>query len=436
MAAKLLGIAQRFKRLARDRRGNVATIFGIAAIPVFLAAGSGIDFGRAYWVRTNLQDASDAAALAISKIAATSTPAQLNTAALKYFNVNFNEPEAKNITLNATYTTLPTTVTVTSHAEIDTYFLGLAGLPKLELNVTSSATWGQSRLRVALVLDNTGSMSSSGKMTALKTATKNLLNQLKAVAINPDDVYISMVPFVKDVNVGPANYNQSWIRWDLWDNVNGHCSKSDYTTKTSCLSHGKKWTVNNHNTWNGCVTDRDQNYDITNDAPTAVTPATLYVAEQYGECPTASVMGLNHDWVAMAAMVDSMSPDGNTNQAIGLQLGWQTLTSAPYVIPPMDPSYKYETVIILLTDGLNTQNRWTSSQATIDARQAQTCAAIKAAKITIYTVQVNTGGDPKSTMLENCATSPANFFLLTDASAVITTFEAIGTALSQLRLAH
>ena len=28
-----------------------------------------------------------------------------------------------------------------------------------------------------------------------------------------------------------------------------------------------------------------------------------------------------------------MTANGNTNQAIGLQLGWQTLTAAPYTIP-------------------------------------------------------------------------------------------------------
>ena len=32
-----------------------------------------------------------------------------------------------------------------------------------------------------------------------------------------------------------------------------------------------------------------------------------------------------------------------------------------------------------------------------------TCANIKAAGITLYTIQVNTGGDPTSTLLQNCA---------------------------------
>ena len=37
-----------------------------------------------------------------------------------------------------------------------------------------------------------------------------------------------------------------------------------------------------------------------------------------------------------------------------------------------------------------------------------TCANIKAAGITIYTIQVNTGGDPTSTLLQNCASRPTS----------------------------
>ena len=36
---------------------------------------------------------------------------------------------------------------------------------------------------------------------------------------------------------------------------------------------------------------------------------------------------------------------------------------------------------------------------------AGTCANIKAAGVTIYTIQVNTGGDPTSTLLQNCASA-------------------------------
>ncbi len=109
----------------------------------------------------------------------------------------------------------------------------------------------------------------------------------------------------------------------------------------------------------------------------------------------------------------------------------------PFPAPPvMDPKYKYTQAIILMTDGLNTQNRWYTSQTSIDTRQATTCTNAKAAGITVYTVQVNTGGDPTSTLLQNCATNSSKFFLLTSANQMVATFQQIGTALSNLRIAQ
>ena len=70
-----------------------------------------------------------------------------------------------------------------------------------------------------------------------------------------------------------------------------------------------------------------------------------------------------------------------------------------------------------------------------------TCDNVNAAKITLYTVQVNTDGDPTSTLLQNCAGSPgkypdsSKFFLLTSASEMVATFQQIGTKLSNLRIA-
>ena len=107
----------------------------------------------------------------------------------------------------------------------------------------------------------------------------------------------------------------------------------------------------------------------------------------------------------------------------------------PFTAPAMDGGYTYSQVIILLTDGLNTQDRWYSSQSSIDTREQATCNAIKAAGITLYTIQVNTGGDPTSTLLQNCASSSDKFFLLTSADQIVTTFNQIGTNLSNLYVA-
>ena len=63
------------------------------------------------------------------------------------------------------------------------------------------------------------------------------------------------------------------------------------------------------------------------------------------------------------------------------------------------------------------------------------CDNVKAAGITLWTIQVNTGGDATSTLLQNCASDPSKFFLLTSASQIITTFDNISFKITQLHLA-
>jgi hypothetical protein len=104
-------------------------------------------------------------------------------------------------------------------------------------------------------------------------------------------------------------------------------------------------------------------------------------------------------------------------------------------VPAEDPNYTYSHVIILLTDGLNTQDRWYTSQSSIDARQTLTCTNVKASGVILYTIQVNTDGEATSTLLQNCASDSSKFFLLTSANQIVTTFAQIGTNLSKLRIA-
>ena len=110
---------------------------------------------------------------------------------------------------------------------------------------------------------------------ALKTATKNLLDQLKAAATKNGDVYVSIIPFSKDVNAEPSNYVQSWVRWDLWEETNGSCkrandhhaTRTEYQQEQAAQATGRTWDcAKPHDTWNGCVTDRDQDYDTKNTA--------------------------------------------------------------------------------------------------------------------------------------------------------------------------
>ncbi len=189
-------------------------------------------------------------ALMIAKEAATDTSAQLTTNAQKYFLALFTRPEAKNITVNANYTTTGgTSLVINATADVPTGFLGVIGYNSITVGSSSTAKWGSNRLRVALVLDNTGSMADSGKITALISATNSLLTQLQNAASTNGDVYVSIVPFVKDSNLGCANWNSDYIYWgtvaqdptlsdnNSWDANNGSCSSGNYSTRSSCVSH-------------------------------------------------------------------------------------------------------------------------------------------------------------------------------------------------------
>jgi len=439
------------KRFLQNTCGSVLPIF-VPLLPILLAiVGMAVDYSRASMASAKLQAALDATALAIAPNAPSLSASQLTAQASTYFSELLSNAGVANSTINISYsTTNGPQVLVSGSAIVKTLFLGMPPINMTAINIASSSTitWGASRLRVALVLDNTGSMADYGKLTALKTATQNLLTQLQTAAVNNGDVYVSIIPFVKDVNAGSANYNANWIDWTDWDANNGTCAASGYhhhggggggATKATCSG---TWTPAAHSTWNGCITDRGatnapspDNYDTNVVAPTTAITATLFPAEQYGSCPL-QLTGLSYNWSAMSTLVNQMTPNGNTNQEIGLVWGWQSLVGGgPLTAPAMDPNFQYNQVIILLTDGLNTQDRWYTDEASIDARQQMTCNNVKTAGITLYTVQVNTGGDPTSTLLQNCATDSGKFFLLTSASEIITTFNTIGTKISKLRIA-
>lgn len=326
-------------------------------------------------------------------------------------------------------------------------------------------------LEVALVLDNSGSMdyygSGSGKkrIDVLKVAAKQLVatlagqaSQIKQVT-NP--VQFGLVPFAASVNVGADKKTATWMDLDGkspihhenfdWTTMNAANNKkrvdlvngiyykkgSDWgsqenqkVTRLTLYDDLKRetggWVCKGWNyygcydwqwqvtgsvsaaSWQGCVETRPYPYNTTDDAPSAATPATLFVpmfapdeadgssaenswwnddsssssaatrqkhmpkyfkannvtlgasAGPNASCTTKAITPLTDvtNATGLATInnaIDAMSPLGATNVPQGLAWGWRVVSGrAPYSEGRPDTEKGNDKVVIVLTDGANT----------------------------------------------------------------------------------
>ncbi len=179
-----------------DRRGNIAVISAISAIPVVAAIGCVVDYSTAAMIKTKLQAAADAATLAAvsanSPVVATAkamtangTVANGQTYTQNFFdsnlstapaNVGYNSP-TRTASVSKTGTTINATLSYT--ATVPTFFLGMIGHSTIAVsgNSTSSYTL-PSFIDFYLMLDVSASMgmpSTAAEQTRLQT-------------VNPDNV--------------------------------------------------------------------------------------------------------------------------------------------------------------------------------------------------------------------------------------------------------
>jgi len=443
------------RRFAGANDGNIAILFGIAVIPIISFVGAAVDYTRAVSARSSMQAALDSTALMLAKdlTEGTINTSQISTKADLYFRALYTNAEARSVAITASYTQNSgngSTILITGSGNIETGFMRVVGFPKMDFNTSSTSAWGNVRMRVAMALDVTGSMKNDGKMPAMQDAAKSLVDQLSVLAKNDGDIYISIIPFAKDVNLGTSYVAESWIDWSLWDTQNatkywGTCSKASYTDRTTCKDNGKTWTPD-RSKWTGCVTDRDKNYDTMNTPPTSSNAPTMVVAEEYSSyCKSGAtdyigkIVPLSYNWTMLKDEIGKLEPTGNTNQGIGMAWAWLTLGVGvvPFNAPAKDSAnYEYKDAIVLLSDGLNTQNRFTTDPDEIDARQKILCANAKAApyNVTVYTVQVNTGGDAESAVLKGCASGADKFYHIKSAGETASVFNSIGQSLARLRV--
>ncbi|HRP11004.1 MAG TPA: pilus assembly protein TadG-related protein [Terricaulis sp.] len=307
----------------RDRRGNVAMMWGLVGAFLVGLIGITIDFTRAQAIRAQMQNAVDGAALVAERTSNLSM-ADRTAAARAFFEAELGD--------------LATTASFNVVQLHDGGHRVEANMPMplslgrvitdrdWDVRVVAEAQANASPpIEVALVLDNTGSMRND--MQALRDAAEDLAGTL--LNLDGDTVHVALVPFVAQVNIGNGALQRSWLDQAGLAAYNGELiedrsiahmpvetrsNRSGYTgancealstlpyagytgpyrivwRKSSSLLGGSRCYaftpegVNyvelhdliSNSSWKGCVEARPEPFDISDNAPDVGDPDTMFV---------------------------------------------------------------------------------------------------------------------------------------------------------------
>ncbi len=184
-------MALAIQRLLCDRRGNVAMMYALALPMLMFGTGLAIDFTHAAQVRTELNAAADAAALAaLTPSMMQQSNATAQTAAQNMFdgeiaNIGSLVAGQTNLTISVTNpssNSLERVVTVSYTAKNTNIFAGILGVASMSLAGTSTANASlAANINFYLLLDNSPSMALPATQAGI-TQMENLTPQQSSCA--------------------------------------------------------------------------------------------------------------------------------------------------------------------------------------------------------------------------------------------------------------
>ena len=312
----------RTRALLRDRAGNVARMWALMGTVLIGLIGLTIDFTRAQSIRATMQNAADGAALVAER--SSNLTMEARTAAARAFF----DAEAGDVVTNVTFevtqlqdgghrvsASMPMPLSLARIIQNSDWTLAVAS----EAQANASPP-----IEVALVLDNTGSMSND--MQGLRDAARDLTADL--LSLDGDTVRVALVPFVAQVNIGNAQSHLAWmdqtgaapysgeiledrsiayrsrttsgsgntgsecqnisttafsgapypITWRRGTGGNGGQTSRCYAwTPADGISHLRLFDLVSNEDWKGCVEARPEPHDISDAAPVTANADTMFV---------------------------------------------------------------------------------------------------------------------------------------------------------------
>ena len=468
--------------ICHDQRGSVAVVAAAMVGALVVGTGVSVDLARAYSVKSKLQSAVDSAAVAVAANSpnATSVSGQMQSVANDFVKSNATQSGVSVATPTVSLT--GQSVTIADTATVPTTFLAAAGFSNMTVSASSTALRTVSGLEVAMVLDNTASLSyvgATGKSNfiMLQTAANQLANALfgNQTSNNPL-LRVGVVPYTGAVNPYTTGSGSTYVASSL---ISGNPSKS--SNWTGCV-------VERYSTFGGVSSSYAGSSTIYNAVATDLdsTPAKAGYLQEYlnsgNGCPT-PVQPLVNSLAPITTTINAMNDNGGSGTvgSVGIAWGYRLLSpngpfaGAETVNPWGTP--KWKKVVVLMTDGVNeetssyngfgevtgnapgksgcsaTEKNYNSGScqsggnydikakgtSEIDAQEEAVCDALRAQGVTIFSVFLNSNTTPGPAIQYCAGTAPGNgansgYYYLANNDTLVAAFTQIGQQLTTLRL--
>ncbi len=446
---------RKLAKFGRNKSGQVALTFGLAAVPLFGVAGIAVDYGRKVEAQSVTQAAIDGAAMAATAaLNAGENQAAYKKAAQDFFNRNKPDNLIGNPEVSVTVDFENGTLVAETDAAIPTTMmkiLGFNSMPLTNNNQGGGAGGGsfgttvsipaftlEKKGEIVMVMDYSGSMNwYLGGEKKYKTMRNEAAKLVSALSQGKTNQYVKfgVVPFSSEVY--PKMKKKFWYGFK-GNQMRSSCTRDrryPYNLEVSTPTNpGDKTNItrfgwvqsegsSNPNSFWFNTTSNGNYYNYRNSC-------SAYPSRNL------KIQDLSKDHDTTYNKILAMRPYGNTHIAVGMEFGYQLLSpNAPYDNGVAFNTPGVEKAVILLTDGAQTTKAFGAGyHYGVDhgeANLATLCTNMKNNGIRILTVSYDLYNATTENRLRDCATDSNDFYDADTKGELVSAFSNITAKLAR-----
>jgi Flp pilus assembly protein TadG len=450
-------IKTRLSAFARDVRGNVAVPFALSLTALAGAVGGGLDFSRSSGIGTELQAALDSGVLAAASLTQTRSAEEVVRAYVEAA-IGDHAGVMETLSLEVTSEVSLNARRIGARASVQspTSLLGILGINEITVVRQTEAVERARNIEISLVLDISSSMRGA-KIDNLRAAALDFVDTMLDADVS-GTTSMSVIPYG-----GSVRLPDSFFR---------------FVTKGEVFSPpGFNWQLpvpGSVADWNGCLELNRTQVDRIRLTPGGHGVMPDFTVWNRGNtwCPDetgATAVFMTNSRTALRSVIsqfdnpilsDGTGTDIATSWGVrALDPEWRGALGGEAVFSDRPAAYDDTAtmkVMVVMTDGGITQQRrpergWdpvtgdvhVGTRGTDDlynTNQARRnfeslCGYASENGVMVYTIAFQVGGGRNRRDMEDCATSPAQFYDVQDLN-ISAAFSAIAADLNQLRLSR